>query len=274
MAEDAWSGPGPQTTADEEPVGDSPRPTLGVILAAALAIAASAGLAWWVASPNSTATNAAVDVGAAPQPAPVAPRPAPQPLRYAAADPDPNQVRQALVDVQKAYAEDGADGLLQASAACAKALPADPRRLDYCLAYDAYAAMIVPPGSGPQADWFADGGERDLALARTALPGSANAANRIAQVAALTRAVVPRPPKKPVAVRAKQVRKVAPARPKLVKAHALKPKAARSKVVKARARGPWYPPWPSTLDGQYAREAAAEAELDRMISQGLVDPPH
>jgi hypothetical protein len=270
MPDDAPTDFGPLRSADEEPVGEPRSGRLGLVLAAAVAFAASAGLAWWVAAPNPAA-----DVSAAPPAAPPAPpRPPPQPLRYAAADPDPVQVRQALADVQQAYADGGADALVHASTACAKLLPTDPGHLDYCLAFDVYASAIVPPGSGPQADWFADGGERDLALARTALPASVDAANRIAQVSALTRAVVPKAPPKPVAVRTKHARKAAPAAPKVVKAQVVKPKARRPKLVKARARRPWYPPAPSTLDGQYARAAAAEAELDRMISQGLIDPPH
>jgi hypothetical protein len=55
---------------------------------------------------------------------------------------------------------------------------------------------------------------------------------------------------------------------------AIRPKARKPKLVRAWARRPWYPPAPSTLDAQLAREAAAEAQLDRMIAQGLIDPPH
>jgi hypothetical protein len=269
MVADAWPGPEPLTLADDEPDAEPPRRWIGVVLAALVALAASVGLAWWIAAPNPAAHVSAPPPPAAPAP----PRPAPPPLRYAAADPDPNQVRRALADVQRAYSTGGADALVEASAACAEALPVDPRQLDYCLAFDVYASAIVPPGSGPQAEWFAGGGERDLALARTALPGSADAANRIAQIGALTRAVVPKAGPKPAAVRAKQARRAAPVRPKAIRAaHATKPKPTRPNYAKASR--PWYPPGPSTLDGQYARQAAAEAELDRMISQGLIDPPH
>jgi hypothetical protein len=252
-----------------------------MILAAMVALVASAGLAWWIASPNPPADVA----GAPPQsPTPAAPahQTKPAPLRYAPAEPDPAQVRRALADAQQAYADGGAEGLVQASAACARQLPLDPSRLDYCLAYDVYAAQIVPPGSGPAAaDWFKEARDRDVALAAAALPAGVDAANRMTQVGELTRAVLPGGPAKakPPTLR---VAKAAPAKPgkaaatkaRSVKAKAVSGKSARSKVARARSDEPWTPPGPSTLDEQYAREAAAEAELDRQISQGLIDPPH
>lgn len=258
MPDEAWTGLPPLGLADDRPVDDPPRLRLGGILAA---VAASAGLAWLAAAPNPAA-----DISAAPpqNPAPVPPPPAP--LRYAAVQPDPDQVRQALNEAKEAYAEGGADGLVQASAACAKDLAADPRRLDYCLAYDLYAAAIVPPGSGPQADWFADGRDRDLALARSALPQSVDAADRLAQVGALSEAVLRKP--------ATKAGKAAPLAQKLVKTRAVRPKAAKPKTHRFEPKVPWYPPAPSTLDDQYAREVAAQAELDQMFSQDLIDPPH
>jgi hypothetical protein len=275
MPENAWTGLASQTPADDEAAGGPPRRPFGVIVAAVVALAASAGLAWWIAAPNPAADVSAVR----PPTAPAAQRPAAPPLRYASAEPDPNQVRRALGEVTRTYAVGGADALVEASTACAKALAIDPRRLDYCLAYDVYASAIVPPGSGPQADWFAEGGDRDLALARTALPRSVDAANRIAQVGALTQAVLPKLVlQRPAAVRTRQVRKAVPVPPKMVKAQAIRqairPKARKPKLPRTWARRPWYPPAPSTLDAQLAREAAAEAQLDRMIAQGLIDPPH
>ena len=265
----------PLTLPREGPVGESPRRGLGVFLAALVALLASGGLAWWIAKPAPSP-----EIASAP-PSPAAP------VRYAAADPDPAQVRQAFADVQQVYAEGGAEGLVQASAGCARQLAADPGRLDYCLAYDIYAAQVAPPDAGPAAaDWFGGAKDRDLALARAALPASIDATNRLAQVAELTRAVLPKalgqpepvrsakapPHKPPAAVKAKQVGKAA-AKPKAVKAKAATSRAARP-PARTRSDDDWSPPGPSTLDEQYAREAAAEAELDRQISQGLVDPPH
>lgn len=220
VTQDAQAGPGPIEAAPLSPPEDEtddagPRLTPGLILAGVAALAASAGLAWWVAAPDRGA-----DVAAVPPPAPVtqAIAPAPAPLRFAAADPDPNQVRQAWADVRQAYVDGGADALVRASQVCAKGLPTAPQRLDYCLAYDRYAEAVA----GAQADWFADSPARDLALARTALPEGVDAQNRIEQVGALTRAVLPKP--KPRA-----------SRPKAPPAKAPHHAAARPKPVKAKA---------------------------------------
>lgn len=285
MQERARIGVEPLTLPREEPVGEPPPRRFGVVLAALVALFASAGLAWWVAKPNPDSSVAAAPPPPEAPAASAAPSKPAAPVRYAAGDPDPAQVRQALADVQQAYADGGAEGLLQASGACARQLAADPGRLDYCVAYDVYAAQIMPPDSGPAAaDWFREAPDRDLALARAALPASVDANNRLTQVAELTRAVVaPRArsesapvqvakaaPHRPVAVKTKQVGKP---KPKAIKAKAAKHRSARPKSFDS-SYDDWSPPGPSTLDEQYAREAAAEAELDRKISQGLVDPPH
>jgi hypothetical protein len=198
----------------------APRSRLGVVLAALVAAAASAGLAWWVAAPGRSRVE--------PPPAPVvAPRMAepPQPLRYAPDEPDPAQVKRAYGDVQGAYTNGGPGALVSASTACAKATPGDPQRLDYCLAFDTYAAEIVSGGvdEAAAADWFADSGSRDLALARSALPAGADAENRLAQVSALAQAVLPKP------VVAKPKAKAKP-RPKI------KAKLKRRPKAKAKAR--------------------------------------
>ena len=173
--------------------GEGPAgPRAGRLIAAAVAIAASAGLAWWAAGSRHP------DSAARPPPAaqPPAAAPAPQPLRFAAAEPDPAQVRQAYGEAQGVYAAGGPDALVRTSTACAKATPGDPQRLDYCLAFDVYASEIVAGGAGDAAaaDWFGDAGARGLALARGALPEGVDAAGRLAQVAALAQAEVPKPP--------------------------------------------------------------------------------
>lgn len=199
MAEDAQSRRQPFASEDGEPVETVPRSRLGVIVAALLALCASAGLAWWFAAPNPAAS-----LHDPTPPAAVIPKTAPAaPLSFAGDEPDPNQVRRAWRDVQAAYVDGGPDALVRASETCARSLPAEPQTLDYCVALDTYAGEIVPAGTGSQADWFHDSGQRDLALARTALPGGADPQNRIAQVAALTRAVLPKAePPKPAVVRA------------------------------------------------------------------------
>jgi hypothetical protein len=187
MTDDAEAGLRSVWALEGEPRAAA-RPMAGAVVTAAAAITASAALAWWVAHP-----------ARAPAPPPplasaVAPEP-PQPLRYADAEPDPDQVRQAWREARARFTQGGAQALVARSVACAKALAADPRRLDFCLAFDVYAAEIAggAPDAGPQADWFAATGDRDLALARSALPQTVDAGNRLAQVEALTTAVLPKP---------------------------------------------------------------------------------
>lgn len=210
---------------------EAPRgPRIGAIVGGFLALAASAVLAWWAANPERSA--------APPAPAVPAHASAPvQPLRYASDEPDPAQVKQAYTEVQKAFTERGGPALVEISLSCAQKTPADPRRLDYCLAFDVYAAEIVhgAPDAADQADWFEQAPDRDLALARSVLPEDVDAANRLAQVRALTVAVLPKPkptPAKARPVRARRhhaVKAKVKAKPKpahLRKAHAVRPKPA------------------------------------------------
>ena len=218
--------PGLEPPSDDELEFSTPRPgsRLGLALAAVIALAASAGLAWWFAAPNHAADVSAPTPAAAAPPTPKVEAPAP--LRFAAPDPNPAEVRRAWTDVRQGYAEAGGDALVRASQACAGAVPTDPQRLDYCLAYDIYAASIAPPAAtaksdSGQGDWFAAAGERGLALARTALPQGVSPENRVAQVTALTKAVLP---------------KATPIKPKAHAANAARRKAALVKARKGRTR--------------------------------------
>ena len=266
MAEDAQVGLEPYAFDEDEILDAGPRPTLGLILAAIIAVIASAGLAWWFAAPDRNA-----DVAAAPAPAPpVVSQPAP-PLRFAAADPDPGQVRRAWADVQQGYVDGGPEALVRASQACAKAVPSEPQRLDYCLAYDRYAGAIVQDGQG---DWFADAAARDLALARTALPDGVDPGNRIEQVAALTRAVLP----KPAAAKAKPkvVKAVRPAPPKrhVIKAkHRSKPVRVRPKHARA-ASARALPPGDAALAAKDGQTPPPDVLLNRGQVPDYLDPPH
>lgn len=204
MAEDAWRPSEPLAHEETRPTEAGGRPGLGVVLAAILAVLASAGLAWWFAAPQAPPQI----LNAPPEHVDAAPARPAAPLRYAPAEPDTDQVKQAWRETQAGYVDGGPDALVRGSMGCARALPEDPRRLDYCVAYDIYASEITA-GDGGAADWFRDAGQRDLALARMALPEGADPANRIAQLGALTRAVIP----KPVAQRPKPVRAERAARP-------------------------------------------------------------
>ncbi|MDB5416762.1 MAG: hypothetical protein JWP50_181 [Phenylobacterium sp.] len=277
MAEDAHPGFEPSITDDEDLAAAGPRPRLGVILAGLLAVLASAAMAWWVVAPERSRQIAAGPPVAA---APVKTAPPAAPLRYAAADPDPEQVRRAWRDVRRTYGDGGPEALVRGSQACAQGVPADPRSLDYCLAYDIYASAVATDRG--QADWFGDAGDRGLALARTALPEGLDAPNRIAQVAALTQAVLPkvRPAKaKPPVVQAvwRHVR----AKPHLVKAkHAHRLGHPTPKLLKASLhRRPHAPKRaaPSADQREMVRDADSQGPdsfLNRAQTGEFYDPPH
>jgi len=234
----------------------APRGRVGMLVAGALALAASAGLAWWTLAPDRP------QVAPPSEAPPPAAEPAPQPLRYAPDEPDPAQVKSAHADVQGVYVAGGPQALVRASAACAKAVPTEPGRLDYCLGFDTYAREIVSAGEdGAAADWFADQG-RDLALARTALPGGSDAANRLAQVQALAQAVLP----KPVIEKPKRKAKPKPH----PKAHAkAKPKAPPHRAHAVRRPAHVAPDYPRAGAG-----AAPEADFPDPPGEPFGDPPH
>jgi hypothetical protein len=152
------------------------RPRSGAVVGAVLAALASGGLAWWL-SADDEPQGLALPPAAAPQS---------PPKLLASARADEAQVLRAYEQYQSVYAELGADGLVRFSQDCAKALAGDPRILDYCLAFDMYAAAA--PGA-TQAPWFRDAEARRLALARDALAGQDLAADRIAGLQRLMRRV-------------------------------------------------------------------------------------
>jgi hypothetical protein len=88
-----------------------------------------------------------------------------------------------------------------------------------------------------QGGWFAGSGDRGLALARSALPEGVDAHNRLAQVAALTTAVLPKvKPERPRAQVAHVARR-RPARPHLLKTRRVRhPQAGRPHLTKASLR--------------------------------------
>jgi len=217
MADDVQAGLEADAPEAEALAYEPPRSRLGLVLAALIAVAASAGLAWWLAAPDRSAAVDAIPAQAAAPPPAAAPAP---PLRYAAAEPDPDQVRRAWVDVRQTYIDGGPDALVRASQACARSTPDNPQTLDYCLAYDIYAAEVAPSDAAQgQGGWFAGSGDRGLALARSALPDGVDAHNRLAQVAALTTAVLP---------------KLKPERPRTQLAHAVRRPDARARLLRAR----------------------------------------
>src|SRR5262249_23235808 len=149
--------------------GPSPRRRRrGLPLVGALAaIAASAGLVWWMTPPGKVARPPTAPLAKVAPPSVTFPK--------APGTPDRAQVPRAFDDVQDAYADGGAQGLAQADAYCAAALKTDGRVLDYCLAFDLYAAAVAPEiGRSEAVD------STRLAQARAALPAGADPAARLA----------------------------------------------------------------------------------------------
>lgn len=162
-----------------EPEG--PRP--GAVIGAAMALAVSVGLvAWFVTSEGGRSREdfAAVRQNA---PAPAATAQGPSP------DPSAEQVEQAWRKVKDVYADAGAPGLVSFSRTCAEALDEDGRILDYCLAFDMYAAAVHGQGPGPEGAWFAAGEARRLRMAASALGPGIDPNARLAQVRTMMRMV-------------------------------------------------------------------------------------
>lgn len=277
MAQDAHIGSEAPIPDDEDLVEAGPRPGLGVIVAGLVAALASVAMAWWVVAPDRSRQIAAVPPVAT---APVKAEPPAAPLRYAAADPNPDQVRRAWRDVRQTYRDGGPEALVRGSQACAQGVPGDPRSLDYCLAYDIYASAVATDAG--QADWFGDSADRGLALARTALPEGLDAPNRIAQVAALTRAVLPKA--QPARARpqvAHAVRRHVHAKPHAVKAkHAHRLGHATPKLLRASLHRPSHTLKRAALSAE-RRERARDADslapdtiLNRAQTGEFYDPPH
>ena len=226
-----WAEPPRRPAEPPAPEPSRAGPGVGVGAGALAAVAVSAALGYWLAFPDRTPPPPAPARAAAAltQPAPKPPRP----LRYAGPEPAPGQVKAAFDHVRALYAEGGPGALVKASVDCAKDLQRDPRQLDQCLAFDIYAADILPAGRGDDAAaWFHDR-DRDLALARSALPAGSDAADRIGQVRALTTAVLPRPKVERVRDTGRPVARAEPARLRKAKHVTI---SRRGKHVAHRAR--------------------------------------
>jgi uncharacterized protein YecT (DUF1311 family) len=196
------------------------------VAGAVIAALASAGLAWWFSGADGRAT----DAPAPPPAAAVARAPAPR----AGATPDEAQVRRAYEEIQAVFAETGPEGVLRFANGCAQALSKDARVLDYCLAFDLYAAALAPQGPDGRA-WAAEGEERRLRLAAAALPLGVDAKVRLAELDRLTRQVSG----------VDQLRQAADERPAAAPAKAAprserlaRAAAAQSKIRRAIARKP------------------------------------
>ena len=240
----------------------------GAVLAALLALGASIGFGVWLGSSD---RSLAPPPAATPPPdqSRGPPQPAPSPVRFATAEPVPQQVREAYDRVRAVFVDGGPNALMKASVECAKRLQQDPTRLDECVAFDIYAADIVPPDGSDDsaAAWFHDAPDRDLALARAALPAGTDAADRLGQVRALTTIVPPKP----------KLHRAKAGAGKHAAAHraAHKPKLSIRRAHVHRVHGPrragtaWEPP-PSELHDP------PDAPVDDLPPQAPLDliPPH
>ena len=245
--------PGPADTWWDEMRRDAEEPPAParskspVILGAFIAVAVSAALAWWASAP---------DDGGFRNPEFTQVRPAAQPVRLASTTADQEQVRRAYDQFTAVYAEDGAAGLDRFSASCRESLRADPRILDYCLAFDLFADTVRPGANSTAAP---------AALVRAAAP-SADPQARIADVQRLMRVVTGAaapPPAAPTARPALETSRPEP-QPTLQKASAAAPTATKPARPRAAAG-----PRPCRLGSTWADRAVCnnprlEAQHRRM----------
>lgn len=211
----------PHPGVQENAEGGSNR--LGSIVGVLVALAVSAGLAWFIGRAPDAAHGARVEP--VPRAVPSVQR------RYAPAEPNAAQVAAAYEQAREVYAQGGAESLSRASEDCLASLEADGRVLDYCLGLANFSDAIL----GKPASEVARG-ER-LAAARAALPEGADAAARLAAVQALTRTAGASAATAPE----KEARRPARAEPRpAVKAAAAKARgrsaAERAKATAARCR--------------------------------------
>lgn len=229
----------------EEP----PRRRLGPGLAAGVLIAliASGGLAWWLASDaGDVPANVSVQHAAKAREAGAA---APA---LADASADETQVRRAYEQFQVVYADLGPDGLERFSQDCAGAVAEDPRILDYCLAFDTFARAVAADSA-----WFGEAEVRHLSLARAALPPGADPDQRLVQVRRLTRAATGAP--EPVVIAE------APQAPPIAVAQAPVPPPVVARAEPAPPVARSAPPLRATAPAQ--RPAAAAARVERAVAR-------
>ncbi len=142
------------------------------ILGAVAAIVVSSGLAYWLSRPEAPFANAEV----------LTPRPQAEILRVATPRADVEQVRRAYDEFTSVYATAGVPGLARFAESCRQSLAGDPRILDFCLAFDLFAASVQSDRATAGKDEAAH-----LAMVHAALPGEAAPDRRIAEVRRMMR---------------------------------------------------------------------------------------
>jgi hypothetical protein len=150
------------------------------VLGALAAAVASGALIFWI-SQGQDRTFSAPGAGSTPAASQLA-----GPAGFAPVRADAGQVVRAYEQLQETYADQGARGVMSFGRACADQLKTDPGVLDFCLAFDIYAAALAEDDAEARA-WQAEAGARDLALARQTLPPGVDPGQRLAKVRELAR---------------------------------------------------------------------------------------
>lgn len=192
---------------------------IGAVLGASAAALISAGLAYWIGGGGDRTLTR---FGHPPPPA------------YASSQADPGQVVRAYEQMKEVYADRGSAGVADFAHDCGRSLASNPRALDFCLAFEVYAASLMGDGEIARA-WRANAAERQLALARGALAPTEDPVARVARVRTLARQTSLQDPD--LAMRP-QTAKAAPhrAKPRPARAVAAATEASASQVVRAAAQ--------------------------------------
>jgi hypothetical protein len=215
----------PSVTAEEAGAPRPRRRNVGGFVGAAVAAAVSLGLVYWIAAGQDLSLQTASPPDQSLQTA----RPPPVAAPRARPEADAGQVVRAYETLQQTYAEQGLSGVIAASRTCASGLKTDPAGLDFCLAFDGYAAALQP-GDAAQRTWRAEANARQAAMARDALPAGADVDGHLEQVRVLARQAIvanslaePTPATPPPVIQSPVVRRAA-----VVKS---KPTGAATKVA-------------------------------------------
>ncbi|HKR88318.1 MAG TPA: hypothetical protein VJS38_09090 [Phenylobacterium sp.] len=174
------------------------------------------------------------------------------PPAYAPSQADPGQVVRAYEQLKQVYADRGAAGVADFAHGCGQSLASNPRALDFCLAFDVYAASLMGDDEIARA-WRSNAAERQLALARVALPPTEDPVARVARVRTLARQTSLQDPD--LAMRPQKA-KAAP--------HRAKPRYAKPRHAKAVAA--------ATEASAPQVERAAAQPADQPAAQPAVSP--
>lgn len=153
---------------------------------------------------------------------------------YASPQADVGQVVRAYEQLKEVYADRGASGVADFAQGCGRSLASDPRTLDFCVAFDIYAAPLMGDDELARA-WREGADARELALARVALAPTEDPVARVARIRELARQTSLEDPD--LAARPQKGR--APP-------HRVRPRRAKAEAAPAEASAP--PPAPAAAE--------------------------